>query len=369
MAIGLTLLLVALRMKPALTPWLQPPSPERLAVRALADSVGRLTSFVGTARLRDVADSALQRYPAGQAPPVIAVGTGALAMVPRADSLRATLQLDGGSSVAVHVILVDSRLAYAVPSGWIRTFTLLPGMSGGFGCSVVRVVWPGDAEEAEPWDPRWDLPWGGVAGPCWFLATFGQPGPAVREWLDARYWDVAGVTPFRRDSFALRAQLDAEQDAMLRTFGEVVWSFRSRSVLLEGCVRDRPEQCEAAFLRPLRKGILPDGVGSSGEASLYGRSMFNLPWPASRTLLAMMVEDLGPTRFAAFWRSDEPVPAAFQSAAGMTLGAWYRDQLRSELRRAGVPDPAKATFWPAAIGLLVLALGASAWRAERRQVR
>ena len=53
----------------------------------------------------------------------------------------------------------------------------------------------------------------------------------------------------------------------------------------------------------------------------------------------------------------------------MPLGEWYRGQFRQELRRADVPDAEKAVFWPSAAGLLLLALGATLWRAERRQVR
>jgi hypothetical protein len=377
LAIGLSSLLVALRMKPALKPWIEPASAERSALRALSDSVSRLTSLVETARVRQVAESVLRRYPAGRAPRVISVGAGAVALASQADSLLAGLYLDAGAPVAVHVVLVDSRTLDPEPSGWVRTFTLLPPSPGGVDCAVVRVVSPYDAEHPEPWDWQWALPWGGVAGPCWFLATFGPPGPSVREWLDARYWDVAGATPAQSDSFAPRAEDDAEAGAFSRAFGWAGWSFRGvslgGSLLLHGCVRDRPELCEAAFLRPLSAGVLPKGVGSSGQSSLYRRSSSDwstdLPWRASRTLLAMMVKDLGPTRFAAFWRGDAPVPDAFQAAAGRSLGEWYREQLRTELRRAGVPDPAEATSWPAAIGFLVLALGASAWHAERRQVR
>ena len=40
------------------------------------------------------------------------------------------------------------------------------------------------------------------------------------------------------------------------------------------------------------------------------------------TLLADMVRTLGRERFARFWTSVEPVPVAFQQAAGEPLGGW-----------------------------------------------
>jgi hypothetical protein len=82
-----------------------------------------------------------------------------------------------------------------------------------------------------------------------------------------------------------------------------------------------------------------------------------------------MVDDLGPTRFAEFWTSAAPVGEAFTSAAGTSLGEWYRLQLRGQLKDAGHPDPVRTPFWPSAIGVLALALGAALWGARRRQVR
>ena len=63
------------------------------------------------------------------------------------------------------------------------------------------------------------------------------------------------------------------------------------------------------------------------------------------------------------------MPEAFRAAAGMSLGEWYRLQLRRQLKDAGYPDPRGTPFWPSAFGLLALTLGGSLWHAKRRQVR
>jgi hypothetical protein len=83
----------------------------------------------------------------------------------------------------------------------------------------------------------------------------------------------------------------------------------------------------------------------------------------------MMVDDLGPDRFAEFWTSSAPVSEAFKAAAGMSLGDWYRIQLRRQMAAAGVSEPQEATFWPSALGILALALGSVLWLTGRRQVR
>jgi len=97
--------------------------------------------------------------------------------------------------------------------------------------------------------------------------------------------------------------------------------------------------------------------------------MFEMPRYVTGALLALMVDDLGPTRFAEFWTSTAPVAEAFAATAGMSLGEWYGLELRRQLKDAGYPDPRRAPYWPSALGILALALGASLWHATRRQVR
>jgi len=349
-------------------------APNRRAIRALSDSVARLALRLRAEGARTRVDSAIAMFPAGRAPQVLVLGDSAPARL--AAAARKELETGGFPSdrgVAVRLALLEGPQTTPIPPGVLRSFTLLPGLSGSGNCTAVRVVIPTDARSIEDTVGMLQLRWGGALGPCWYLATFGAPGRGVRAWLDSRYWDVAAATPPRVRVAYPRDETQVSADPLLRMAGDVLGVFSRGSATLEGCVGNRPELCEGAFLSPLPPGLLPPGIVASEQllaaAHVPTDWLLGLPSSASRSLLAMMVEDLGRDRFAAFWASEAPVAEAFQAAAGESLGKWYQGQLRRELREAGFPGLGHPIVWPSAIGLLVLALGAALWGAERRQVR
>lgn len=352
---------------------------------ALQDSAYRLGLQVRTSLVRAQVDSALNRDPHGEAPRVIVIGDEAPVAAALAESLFATLPEPSGSGPAMRLVIVERSSPTRWPAGTITSFAMLPTPLGSEGCTVVQIAGSRDSLlgkfEANYWR---DAPFEGAAGPCWFLARFGAPGPEVRRWLDARYWDVAGgIPPIDRRLVYGEGDL---RDAGLfeRLFGSIAAKFYGESVTLEGCAGRRPELCEASFLAsPYPAGLLPDGVvgnnrfagrmlfrneGSPFAFYAVNGSMLGVPRAASETLLALMLDDLGSARFANFWSSQAPVAEAFESVAGMSLGDWYRIQLRRQMAAAGMPVPREATFWPSALGILALAFGALLWRAGRRQV-
>lgn len=349
--------------------------PEKSAEQALTDSLVRLGRQVGTAALLDRADSALKRQPAGADQAVILLGT-VTAATRVAESLFVSVPRRADPAVPTRLVLLGLSLAESLPRGTLYTFAVLPSATSGERCTVVHTPSPGDTildrYYAEEWRRQ---PWGGAVGACWYLSEFGPPGPGVRAWLDSRYWDVAsGLPPYRR-FFEPRKDASESGSMLARVFGDLRGLFYRESVMLEACANRRPELCEAAFLRtPYRPGQLPAGVVGRWQALRYagqgnGAWMFQVPQYATGSLLALLLDDLGPTRFAEFWTSTAPVGEAFASVAGMSLGEWYRSQLRRQLKDAGYPDPRRTPFWPSAIGILALALGASLWHAKRRQVR
>jgi hypothetical protein len=225
------------------------------------------------------------------------------------------------------------------------------------------------------WAEDWRrLPWGGAVGACWYLSEFGPPGPGVRAWLDSRYWDVASGLPPYRGFFESRDDASESGSMLNRVFGDLRGMFFRESVMLEACADRRPELCEAALLQtPYPPGQFPAGVVGSWRGLRYaGRGgtawMFEIPRSVTGSLLAQMVDDLGPTRFVEFWTSTAPVGEAFAAVAGMSVGEWYRSQLRRQLKDAKYLDPRRTPFWPSAIGILALALAGSLWHAKRRQV-
>lgn len=351
-------------------------SPERIAAIALADSVSRLGRLVRAREVRSLVEASLEgQPPIGHASMVVIGGGLADTLAPLADSLLATLDLPAAAYVPLGFVLVEAPPWWPAHRAYVHTFTLLPGSMQHSRCTAVRVVWT-DRIEPEAERLEWQrLPWQGAVGPCWYLAHFGMPGPAIRTWLDARYWDVAGVIPPHPQRESFRSNLDYSPGLISRLLGDLGSGSFGGSATLVSCASDRPSLCQAAlFDSPYRVGVLPEGIVGAGvwlnaSARQPYSWLIDVPSWASQELLAMMVDDLGPTRFASFWTSRAPVTEAFEAAAGMPFAEWYRSQLRREMQQAGFAPPAERVWWPSAIGILALALGASLWHATRRQVR
>jgi hypothetical protein len=320
-------------------------------------------------------DSALRSQIAEADLAVITLGANTAALRV-AESLFVSVPRRVDPAVPTRLVRLERSLGDSLPRGTLTTFAVLPSAKAREGCTVVHTPSPGDTILDRYYGEDWrKLPWNGAVGACWYLSEFGQPGPGIRAWLDSRYWDVAsGLPPYRR-FFEPRDDAPESSDMLNRVFGDLRGLFYRESVTLEACANRRPELCEAAFLQtPYRPGQFPAGVAGNWRALLYtgpgnGAWMFELPRYATGSLLALMVDDLGPTRFIEFWTSTAPVAEAFAATAGMSLGEWYRLQLRRQLKDAGYPDPRRLPFWPSAIGILALTLGGSLWHAKRRQVR
>lgn len=375
MAIVLTAWLVA-RDSASGNPQLRARSRERIAAIALADSVSRLGRLVRAREVRSLVEASNERQPQLEHASVLVIGGGlADTLAPLTDSLLATLELPAAAHVPLRLVLVEAPRQWPAHRAYVHTLTLLPDSTQDSGCTAVRVVWA-DRSEAEEERLDWQrLPWHGAVGPCWYLAQFGMPGPAIRTWLDARYWDVAGVVPPRARREDYRSSLEYSPGLIGQLLGDLGSGYFGGSATLVSCASDRPSLCEATLLdSPYRVGLLPEGIAGAGfwlnaSARQPYSWLIDVPSWASQGLLSMMVEDLGPTRFASFWTSRAPVAEAFAAAAGMPFAEWYRSQLRREMQQAGVAPPAEQVWWPSAVGLLALALGASLRHAKRRQVR
>ena len=374
-ALGAVFARSALPRGPASLPVPRGRSPEWAAVAALRDSVTRLARLVLTDATRDRVDSALRSYPADQVPRVVVIGDGKAAVVAaHAPALLDSLGFPARPMVPVRMALLEAPERLQRAHGGLSNFTMLPTSAGPSGCTSVRVVSPGEEDDA---DQRWGAQrrsWVGSLGPCWYLARFGPPGPAVRAWLDARYWDVARDVPPHREPDPLSDEALAPSNVLLRILGAIPSNFAGGSATLERCATTRPDLCEVALLNsPYRSGLLPVGIVESEWVIASNRASYDwltgVPLWAAQSVLATMVDDLGPARFTAFWTSEAPVAEAFESATGMSIGQWFGDRLQRGLRRAGVPDAGREPSWPSVVGLLGLALGATLWGANRRQVR
>lgn len=343
---------------------------ERPTEVALRDSASRLGRLVRTEELWRQADSALSSTPAE----VVVIGSGAAAAAAGAESLLTLLPTVPLPMVPRRVAIVERPAGWRRPLGLPAAFARLPAEGSAEPCTTVRVVVPGDSVVLD-WEVNEfrETPWDGALGPCWYLARFGPPGPQVRRWLDARYWNVAaGIPPVR----SVRGILDPRAGTW---FERIVLGGLERMSLEtdlgKGCVFREPEQCEEALLRaPFPAGLMPAGmVGNVRHWSVSSAAtrpwLLDTPTWSVRSLLALMLQELGPERFQSFWRSEAPVREAFLKVAGVPLGEWYSAQVRRQLQEAGYPVPRGGPVWYAVLGVLALVLLASMWQAQRRQVR
>ena len=348
---------------------------EQLAQSSLRDSVFRLGLQVRTKATLATAESALAGVPPGRGPMVVLQG-GRSAVAALAESLFASVPQPESLAVTTRVVLLDHPSEARLPSGTLTSFAVVPEPGSGEACTIVHMIFRSDTTLDRSGAGRWSWnPWDGAVGPCWFLARFGPPGRQVRGWLDARYWDVAAtIPPVPHDPTPAQGAPEMG-DWLSRLAGDLRSTFYNESIIFEACAGRRPQLCEAAFLQsPYPPDLLPKGaVGNDRLTYFPGRAPINwmveLPRSASAPLLATMVDDLGPAKFRQFWTSEAPVAEAFQAAAGMTLGDWYRIQLRREMHAAGLPAPNDAPDWPSMLGFLALALGGTLWMGARRQVR
>jgi hypothetical protein len=84
-------------------------------------------------------------------------------------------------------------------------------------------------------------------------------------------------------------------------------------------------------------------------------------------ILAGMVRSLGREKFAAFWTSNEPVPVAFENAAGVSLGDWTSSWANEQIDPLEHGPTAPPIVMFEAILIVLLGLAASVVAARRRQ--
>lgn len=253
--------------------------------------------------------------------------------------------------------------------GALATDYLLPSAETGNRCVVlVRVrSFAGEFRRFTP-ELESDVTRRRLMGPCAFYETFGKPGARVAEWLRARGYTFAqsaewpAVDPWiAPEWFAQNSQLLALHDLINDTG--------------VSCAAGNDSACVAAVLDPRvahRQSPYSDGAVSLVSYNPYfhgDRPWITSWWPlGSRewTVLGDMVRTLGPERFEAFWKSDAPVPDAFQQAAGRSLASWTREWILTTYRLPQA-SPRYAGFgWGGVIMLAGVALAVAA--ARRRQV-
>lgn len=204
-----------------------------------------------------------------------------------------------------------------------------------------------------------------LLGPCAYYRAFGKPGQYVDAWLRNRGWAFAHDGSWSRPGLGEYVIFDY--------FGRPIdvrdWYVWEMQVAGARCAQGETDGCEHALLDRLRgdglsywypmkpleiwdgnvlyKPYRPLGQRGSSSETVFGRRE---PY-----LLADMVRSMGRARFAAFWTSNEPVPAAFEKAAGEPLGLWTSRWVAAQYGAVSGRGPGM-TAWTGAISVLLLVL-------------
>ncbi|MGH7459400.1 MAG: hypothetical protein ACRERX_11115 [Pseudomonas sp.] len=312
----------------------------------------------------------------------------------RADSIKNALAAqwrslrveDGKRSVAI-AVSVDSTawqgpaVETREPPGWDVVFTA-PGPNSNAPCiAVVRAI---ERPASGGWQTQSldDPELYQSSGLCAFYAAFGDPGSAIRRWLDEREYDVAreadwtspldlaqhragdlplyGIHPLQRPSLGGDVAPVPIRTAFLRcSDGNIVECER---LVLDPDLR-LTEQHRTTYYR-----IAASSANSITTADTMKMVMNEAAWSSViiDQLLNAMARSQGRERFTRFWQSSQPPAIAFQEATGTQLGEWVHLWVRHTLGRSS--RGTDITPLPLLITLLLLSGGfaVAAFAAVRR---
>lgn len=302
-----------------------------------------MTRATDRLRLLQIRDSIL-RDPATRVPgsPVVLISAAyEPAIAHQLDSLireRWTAAGAGGGARTVIAAVVDTA---TVVAGGLRPRTanatsitaFLPDSSAPC-VSILRV--PTTFDRRTPAGFRRDLvapeTIGALLGPCLYYATFGAPGPSVSRWLADGGWRLSHVTDWRSPppplvSVRFFEPRFAVNDAPALVYDARQWTTMGGLACLAGeagrCMSSlQPRPRDAADTSWRRRVV--SSLGADERVFRFPRGRSGLG-PQEGWLLSEMVRTLGKERFAAFWRSNEPLADAFRVATNETLDDWVHE--------------------------------------------
>lgn len=184
---------------------------------------------------------------------------------------------------------------------------------------------------------------GDALGPCAFFAAFGLPGPEVRRWLESRSYDVAwkpdwtlrphAPEPVEKTTAArwfqgTLSRLSGTPMASMEYLGYGGLYFESSHLV--GCAAGEIASCRRYVFSPL-----PGEVRSNMPGVVQGSPYIDY---AADRILATLMREQGPERFARFWRSPLPPEKAFDASFTVPFAVW-------------APAWARATVGPVDVGV------------------
>lgn len=197
---------------------------------------------------------------------------------------------------------------------------------------------------------------------CAWHAKYGMPGPAVAEWLEAGAFDFAAEGRVADvDAVLGPASPDWIPFGMLRPSSE--------PLVVAACIAGNTVACERAITDPTILAVrrIDPRLAAESPMSHMAAGRFTPFQTRSLFLFSEWEAEYGAEAFARFWHSDQAVPAAFQAAFGVGLGAWVRDWAAAEIGsfRAGPAPHLSSILW-SVLALIGLGAFASVKQVRRR---
>lgn len=411
--LGLSMIALGIVMLPAIRSARQPELGEsQLRVRRLGDLRGRHSvahRYWTALAERDSGAALAERAPRSSTPNVLLRGFSSRAHAITAGRIVDSVwkQVDHvDTSVRVSLVIYNGGRYSATPQRWNDYFgTSISPKHEGISCvALVPSVESADGEVS-----LGKLAWERdrltqALAPCLLLARFGAPGPAIGAWLSATRYEAAGSSAWldrprefidgdrRPPWYTFRQDSETEarpRGSLLLSGSFMLWMGEASHppYRLGGpglrCVMGEAASCKAGVLASEHvvagTRALPADL-TYREAMLRPEAEVTLltTRPPGYWWLSDLIRDQGRERFASFWKSDQALDAAFQSAFDEELGAWTLRwtvrQWENSYQQMYNPQPLLlgATLAPSWLLLVVgwtgVALLLTAWSARKRQV-
>ncbi|MDH5196839.1 MAG: hypothetical protein OEY20_06275 [Gemmatimonadota bacterium] len=204
-----------------------------------------------------------------------------------------------------------------------------------------------------------------LLGPCAYYARFGQPGPAVDDWLHHGGAALAITSPTYPPPVRATAQrADRGRGLLALMEGSSWWAVDQRlefPLALNACRDGDATSCRAFVTGPREGDRALQALGVHSEQSWVVEAR-------TATFLSDVLTEIGPERFAAFWGASGTLDEAFQGAVGTDVATWTGRWAREHLGgRAPQPTVSFATLG-ISLGVVATFLAIATLVAIRRRV-